>query len=199
MVGTPRLSRSSLLYTTLHTPQQLWDEGRARGLPESGWLLVVDVPAQRLEAWHERRRVASYPVSTSRVGTGAVRGSCRTPTGWHELADRVGADAQPGQVFESRLPIEEILDESAWTSTGDEDRILSRILRLRGLEAGVNHGGDVDTYDRFIYIHGTNQEHLLGTPASHGCIRMGNLDVIELFDQLNGHPAWCWIGDLTPP
>ena len=160
---------------------------------------MIDVPAQRLEAWLAHRHVVSYPVSTSRNGVGAVRGSHQTPTGWHEVADRIGAEAQPGQVFENRLPVEGILNESEWTSKGDTDRILSRILRLRGLEDGANRGGDVDTYDRFIYIHGTNQEHLLGSPASHGCIRMGNADVIELFDRIGNHTAWCWIGAVRSP
>jgi hypothetical protein len=87
-----------------------------------------------------------------------------------------------------------ILPPSQWQQHGHTDRILSRILRLDGLEPGINHGPDFDSYNRSIYLHGTNQEHLLGSPASHGCVRLGNQHVASLFQHLANFPAWCWIG-----
>lgn len=170
-----------------------------RGLPDEGWLFVVDSAVQQLAAWQAGRGHGRYPVSASLKGLGSEDGSGRTPSGWHEIADRIGEGAPPGQVFESREPVTRVVPPSAWADEDADDLILSRILRLRGLEPGVNQGPGVDSYDRFIYIHGTAQEHRLGTPASNGCIRMGNRDLIGLFRLIGPAPAWCWIGPLTSP
>ena len=103
-----------------------------------------------------------------------------------------------GSVFVARKPTGETVPPQAWKSAGKSDRILSRILRLRGLERGRNLGPGVDSFHRYIYLHGTNQEQLLGRPASHGCIRMGNQDIVNLFCLLRGRPTWCWIGQVPP-
>ncbi len=180
--------------TSTSVPQIVAD-ARSRGLPATGFLLIVDATNQRLRVWREDRRLALYPVSTSRIGLSCQQDSLATPIGFHEIADRIGAGYPPGQVFCSREPTNDVLPPTEWATEDTEDWILTRILRLRGLEHGVNEGGDVDSYTRYIYIHGTNHEHRLGLPASQGCVRMANRDILALFDLLGGHPAWCWIGE----
>lgn len=171
-----------------------WDEARARGLPLRGVLLVVAVRGQRLHVMKHGRMVAAYPVSTASRGLGSAVDSGRTPPGWHVVASRIGKGLRRGSVLVSRRFTGEVLPREAWRSGGKRDCILTRILRLRGLEPGVNCGPGVDTFARYVYLHGTNQEHLLGRPASHGCIRLANDHMLELFNWLGGRVAWCWIG-----
>jgi hypothetical protein len=123
--------------------------------------------------------VRSYVCSTARAGVGTRNGSGCTPDGWHRVAARYGQGLPLGAVLRGRQWTREV-----WSPGGpeDEDLILTRILRLEGLEAGHNRGGDVDTWNRYIYIHGTNSEERLGQPVSHGCVRLANRDVIQLFD-----------------
>ncbi len=117
-------------------------------------------------------------ISTAANGLGCEENSFRTPTGWHRIHTRIGEGAEPGTVFRGRVPTGE-----QWRGNArDEDLILTRVLTLEGLEAGVNRGPGLDSLDRFIYVHGTNQEQSLGQPVSHGCIRLSNRDVVELFD-----------------
>ncbi len=128
----------------------------------------------------------TYPVSTSRYGAGEAMDSLMTPRGRHEVVERYGDDLVAGSVLVSRAFTGEVMPDSAWQQEDGEDRILSRILRLSGCEQGRNRGGTLDSYARMIYIHGTNQEQHVGIrPSSHGCIRMKNHDVIELY-QLTG-------------
>lgn len=169
---------------------------REHGLPPEGVLLVVSVADQRLIVIVAEGVRARYPVSTSKWGTGAGRGSWRTPPGWHRVAERIGAGAPPGQVFVGRQPVAAVLPPSAWRAADGEDLVLTRILWLDGLEPGRNRGGDVDSRSRFIYLHGTHQEHLLGRPASHGCVRLANRDIIELFDLTWGRETFCWITEM---
>lgn len=138
--------------------------------------------------------VAGYPVSTARRGLGCRQDSYQTPTGWHRIEDRIGALASTGQEFVARKPTGPVWPVLEWMGHSEEDRILTRILRLRGLEPGHNAGPGIDSYDRFIYIHGTNQEQVLGQAVSHGCIRMANLDIKDLFERIDGVETYCWIG-----
>lgn len=143
-------------------------------------LLVVDVGRQRLTLIEDDRETAEYPVSTAAAGVGAEEGSLRTPPGWHRIHARIGAGAPPGARFESRVATGEV-----WRGEAHgEDLILSRILTLEGLEPGVNRGPGRDSLARFIYIHGTNHERALGRAASHGCVRMANADVLDLFERV---------------
>ena len=176
---------------------RLLQQARACGLDPRGSLIVVSVPDQRLALLAPEAAPRFYSVSTSKWGTGALRDSNRTPTGWHRVSDWIGAQARPGQAFVSRRPTSEVLPQTAWRSGGTGDYVLTRILWLDGLEPGVNRGGDADSRARCIYLHGTNQEHLLGRPASHGCIRLANRDVMELFDLTRGRQTYCWITE-TP-
>jgi UDP-N-acetylmuramate-alanine ligase len=154
-----------------------------RPLPAGPWrhLLAVDVPRQRLVlVGCDGAALAEYAVSTAVAGIGGAAGSHRTPPGLHRLHAKIGAGAAWGTVFVSRVPTGEV-----WR--GEEradDLILSRVLTLEGLEEGVNRGPGCDSLERTIYLHGTNHEAALGEPASHGCVRLANADVIELFDRV---------------
>jgi lipoprotein-anchoring transpeptidase ErfK/SrfK len=139
--------------------------------------IIVDIPRQVLELHVQGTPIASYPVSTSRFGIGTEEGSFRTPTGRFRICQKIGADSPPWMIFKGRVPTGEIA-----TPGGDEDLVLSRILWLEGLDAHNNN-----TRDRYIYIHGTNQEEQIGTPASHGCIRLCNLDMIDLYAKIPNH------------
>jgi UDP-N-acetylmuramate--alanine ligase len=148
-------------------------------LPER--LLVVDSERQ-LAVWLEDgKAAAAWPVSTAVAGIGGAEGSFRTPPGCHRIRARIGEDAAPGTVFVSRKSTGE-----TWRGeTRDDDLILTRILTLEGLEDGVNRGPGCDSLARYIYLHGTNHESLLGRPVSHGCVRFSNEGVCELFIRLH--------------
>lgn len=148
----------------------------------------VDVARQILVVLHDGEVVKSYRVSTARAGIGAAEGSGRTPPGQHRIARLFGHTAEPGQVFVSRRAVKgHVIPSTDWRTGGEKDYVLTRILWLEGLEPGLNKGPGIDSHDRYIYIHGTNQEQLLGTPASHGCIRMANADVVEFFNFVKNH------------
>ena len=119
--------------------------------------------------------ICSYPVSTSRFGIGTEMGSMKTPTGRFRVVEKIGCDTPSGTVFRSRVALKPI-DPIPPT----EDLVMSRILWLDGLDEQ-----NANTRERFIYIHGTKYEDKIGTPASCGCVRMRNSDVIELFDLVN--------------
>lgn len=150
-------------------------------------LIEISLPLQQLYLFEPAPEgnilLRQYPVSTALNGAGEAKGSYRTPRGRHRIAEKIGAGAPLFAAFKGRVPTGEI-----WTPTLEEaagrDWILSRILWLDGLEPGKNQGGEVDSHARYIYIHGTNEEHRIGQPASHGCIRMRNADIADLFDQV---------------
>lgn len=177
--------------------RRLQARAAALGWPPTAHLLVVNTDHQRLTHWLRTDRLAAYPVSTSRYGLGCRENSLQTPTGFHAIRDRIGADAPLGQVFKHREPTPDVMPPDRWRDADNTDRILTRILRLDGREPGHNQGPPVDSYQRYIYLHGTNQEHRLGHPASHGCIRLGNRDIADLFKTLGDDPTWCWIGQLN--
>lgn len=162
-------------------------EAHLHGLPADGGLLFVDTSVQRCTYIASGAVQSIYPISTSRSGTGNRKDTGQTPTGWHRIVERYGADAPLGAVFISRRFTGRVLKEEEWRDASPEDLILTRILRLAGLEPAVNQGGIVDTYSRFIYLHGTNHEHLIGSPASAGCIRLKNNDLATLFHTLEQH------------
>jgi UDP-N-acetylmuramate--alanine ligase len=140
-------------------------------------LLVVDVERQRAVLIENGAAKAVWPVSSARAGIGGAEGSYRTPPGWHRVHRRIGEGAEEGSVFVSREPTGEM-----WRGEArDDDLILTRILTLDGLEEGVNRGPGHDSLERYIYLHGTNHERLLGRPVSHGCVRLSNVDICSLF------------------
>ncbi len=148
-------------------------------------MIHVSIPDQQLELLEENRTVAIYPVSTARNGPGERLGSGCTPRGWHRIRIKIGAGLPLNTVFVGRRPTGEIYDPELATRYPERDWILTRILWLTGLEPGRNRGGDGDTLRRFIYIHGSPDTALMGEPLSHGCIRMRNQDLLELFEQVN--------------
>jgi len=153
------------------------------GIKPADRVLLVSIGTQTMQFLQQGELVRTYVISTSRRPPSNVRDSLGTPRGLHEIAERIGAGQPPGMVFKARVPTGRHFGEVA-DATAEANLITSRIFWLRGLEPGVNQGGDVDTHARYIYIHGTNQEHQLGTPQSSGCILMGNLDIIALYDEI---------------
>jgi len=126
-----------------------------------------------------------YPVSTAAKGAGEAFGSNCTPRGRHIIRARIGAGQPENTVFSGRRPTGEIYNPELGAQFPGRDWILTRILWLSGCEAGFNRLGKSDTMRRYIYIHGTPDTVALGKPASHGCIRMRNADLIELFDRVS--------------
>lgn len=157
--------------------------------PDEPEIWVVDVAHQRIHRWRTGHDWDSAPVSTSRFGLGSQPDSNRTPLGAHRVCGIIGVGAALGQPFISRKPVGTPLP--SWTG-GEGDCILTRIIRLDGLLHGYNQ----NSRDRYIYIHGTHQEEKLGTPASHGCIRMGNQQLAEWADSLENTRPLVWIGTL---
>lgn len=154
-------------------------------------VMVVSIARQRLAVIRDGKVIKYYPVSTAKAGTGSKPDSDKTPLGWHRVSERIGDDAIPGQVFVSRRLVEgEVLNKNQWQSDGGRDYVLTRILWLDGLEPGKNKGRGCDSHSRYIYLHGTNQEHLLGQPASHGCIRLSNHDVMVVYAITEGRPSY---------
>jgi len=152
--------------------------------------LCVKIGEQKLYHFEHGRLVRTYTVSTSLRPPSCIENSFGTPSGLHEVADKIGADAPEGTVFKARLPV-----GYRWPDAPEPERLKSlvttRILRLRGLEPGHNAGPGCDSYNRYIYIHGTNHPEKLGTPASAGCVLLSDADVIELFDRVpEGSVVW---------
>ncbi len=149
-------------------------------------VIWVDVPQQRLWLIERGCATASWAISTAVAGLGGVSGSQQTPSGVHRVAQCVGEGAPLGTIFKARRNtgrIAEIL--TLPDARSQADNITSRILWLDGLEPGLNQGGEVDSFERYIYIHGTDEEGRLGTPASHGCIRMSNQGVMALYRRVS--------------
>lgn len=128
------------------------------------------------------RPLKTWPVSTAKNGAGEAAGSHCTPRGRHIIRAKIGAGLPAGTVFRARRPTGEIYTPELGALNPERDWILSRILWLSGKEVGFNRLGPCDTMRRYIYIHGTPDERFVQAPRSHGCIRMRNADVIELFD-----------------
>lgn len=143
--------------------------------------IEVSVPRQVLELKDGDATIKEYRVSTSRNGLGEAKDSFRTPRGLHYVRAKLGAGLAAGSVMRGRRPTGKVFS-GADELEPDRDWITSRILWLSGKEVGRNRLGDVDTMQRFIYIHGSPHVDKLGTPASAGCVRMSDRDVIELFD-----------------
>ncbi|MDX9972754.1 MAG: L,D-transpeptidase [FCB group bacterium] len=141
----------------------------------------VSVDEQVFRLIKDRGILWEVPCSTAAKGTGSVSGSMQTPLGWHVVKRKTGANAPWGQVFRAGQATNEIWKPGQSTK---EDLVLTRILFLDGLEPGQNKGGNVDSYDRKIYIHGTNGEAQIGVPNSHGCVRLRNDDAIVAFDRI---------------
>lgn len=147
-------------------------------------MIVIRIKEQTLEHRRATGVRMHYPVSTATKGSGNLHGSLQTPLGRHRIAARIGAGLPEETIFKARRPVDAY---DASIHHPDGDWILSRILWLEGEQTGVNRRGRVDTRSRFIYIHGTHREDLIGRPASHGCIRMRKRDIVDLFAHTRRH------------
>jgi len=143
--------------------------------------VVIQISRQRLSLFKNNRFIKSYPVSTSKYGIGNQFGSNKTPLGLHRIISKIGRNAPSGAIFKKRRNTSKIFKVYKKKEKA-VDLITTRILRLEGLEPGINKGEGIDSFKRCIYIHGTPDEGLIGKPASHGCIRMKNRDIVGLFD-----------------
>ena len=135
----------------------------------------VSIRDQQLTLNQNEKPIRTYQVSTSRFGIGTEEGSLKTPVGRFRVAKKIGSEMPSGTIFVGRVPL-----EPGEAPPPTEDLVMSRILWLDGLDER-----NANTRDRFIYIHGTRHEDKIGTAASHGCVRMRNADVIELFDLVD--------------
>jgi hypothetical protein len=164
-----------------------------RGIKPAVRLLVVRLGSQTLQYYRAGALVRAWPVSTSLRPPSNGKNSLGTPRGLHEIAERIGAGQPPGMVFVGRVPTGRHFSELPDAEQA-KNLITTRILWLRGLEPGVNQGGDVDTHSRYIYLHGTNHEDKIGQPASAGCVLLRNLDILELYDEVRASDH-VWIGE----
>lgn len=146
--------------------------------------LDIDIVSQQLTIYEDGIKVQCYNVSTAKNGTGELTGSECTPTGWHKIRAKIGAGQPLNSVFIARRVTGELYSVDLGELQPERDWILTRILWLGGLEPGKNRYGKVDTTWRYIYIHGCPDQLINGSPGSHGCIRMKNADVLDLFNKI---------------
>lgn len=150
--------------------------------------IVVNIKQQTMRLFEQDSYVREYLISTAKNGVGERVNSQQTPRGKHIIRAKIGAKAAPNTVFIGRRQTGETYHPLLKEKFPTRDWILTRILWLSGCEVGKNRLGEVDTMRRYIYIHGAPDEVAMGQPGSHGCIRMRNADVIELFDWV---PFYC--------
>lgn len=144
--------------------------------------IKINVTQQQLDLLDGNGNILQqYPVSTAKKGTGNQNGSEQTPLGLHRIKDKIGGAMPVNEVFIGRVPHGNLEECKENNVDLPDDVIMSRIMWLEGMEPGRNQGGYVDTYQRYIYLHGTNAEDKIGTPASIGCIRMRNKDIVDLY------------------
>ena len=146
--------------------------------------IMVLIAKQQLLLLNNGQIIGKYPTNTAKNGVGEQQDSGCTPRGKHQIRAKIGAGQATGRVFVGRRPSGEIYSPALDRARPDRDWILSRILWLSGLEPGVNRLGNVDTMQRYIYIHGSPDDCVTTEPQSHGCIRMKNKDIIDLFDRV---------------
>ena len=178
---------------TAPPPTALFEKCRELNLKPTKDLLCVSVAEQRLR-WYRRSRTGqsvsfalreTFVCSTSKYGIGQKLNSNRTPLGLHRINEKIGDGMPIGTIFKSRRPV-------GYTWRDDPDAsITTRILWLEGLEPGFNQSENVDSHDRYIYIHGTGDRASIGRPASHGCVHLHDLDLVNLFDNTpSGTMVW---------
>ena len=148
-------------------------------------VVLIDATKQELLLIENNQIAGRWIISTAEAGIGSRKGSNQTPLGVHRLAQKIGDGAPLGTVFKARQNTRRVAKIlTAPGARSGEDNVTTRVMWLDGLEPGLNKGGAVDSYQRYIYIHGTDEEGRLGAPASHGCIRMRNQDVVDLYDRV---------------
>jgi len=144
--------------------------------------IVISISSQTLSVFNAQTRLQVFSVSTALNGEGGEKNSGKTPLGRHVIRAKIGEGFPINTVFVGRRATGEVYNEALAQQFPERDWVLSRILWLSGKERGINRLGQVDTMQRYIYIHGTPDSEPMGVPLSHGCIRMRNADVIALFE-----------------
>ncbi len=152
------------------------------GYNDNDYIIIINTSEQMMYLIKGDSLIDEYVISTGKTGEGNRRGSNQTPLGYHKIVEKIGDGAPLGTIFVGKKDTGEISRIYTDHTDTENDPVTTRILSLDGLEDGYNKGGDVDSFNRFIYIHGTHEEGLLGTKTSHGCIRMFNIEVVELFN-----------------
>ncbi len=147
--------------------------------------IEVNIQQQKLWLKDEDLILETFQVSTAKNGAGEINNSECTPRGEHEVAEMIGADQEMNTVFVGRMLTGEIYTSELRKKCPQRDWILTRIIWLAGCEQERNQGGEVDTHARYIYIHGSPDDVVMGEPGSHGCVRMRNKDIIRLFDHVS--------------
>lgn len=147
--------------------------------------IEIDISEQRLYLFEDSKLLKSYPISSSYYGEGEKENSYKTPLGKHAIEEMIGENSPKNSIFINRVSYSQIASIVEEAIDNSDDFITSRVMWLTGLQPGYNQGGNRDSFNRFIYIHGTHEEGLIGKKASHGCIRMLNHDVVELFRLVN--------------
>jgi|TARA_B100001059_G_scaffold215791_1_gene233611 hypothetical protein len=147
------------------------------------FFIFVSIPNQNLILYKDFVKIKEYNISSSKYGEGSIEGSYKTPLGAHIIKKYIGENEDIYTIFKNRKPTQHKLKIEEDKIFLEDDIISSRILWLEGLEAGKNKGSNLDSFKRYIYIHGTHEEAKLGEKASHGCIRMGNNDIIDLCNR----------------
>ena len=150
----------------------------------ASYSIDISISEQRLYLYENKEMIRSYPVSSSAYGEGQIENSLKTPLGMHEVKTKIGTNVDKYHFFVSREHIPQKVSIIDRDIDSDDDFITSRIMWLSGLSEGFNKGTNVDSFKRYIYIHGTHEEGLIGKKASHGCIRMLNHDVLELYELI---------------
>lgn len=172
--------------STHHFPEKCLATCQRLDIQPTKYLLAVNISAQTVSLFEDEKFIKSFSCSTSRFGIGELKDSNRTPRGLHRIAEKIGGGEPAGTVFQSR----QIVGHKSQPEFADA-KITTRILWLEGLEPGFNRGGDVDSHERYIYIHGTSDQDSIGAPASCGCIHLADADLILLFDLLpEGTLVW---------
>jgi L,D-transpeptidase YbiS len=147
-------------------------------------IIYISIADQRLQLRQGGEVVREYAIATAKNGAGELMNSECTPRGWHKVRAKIGEGAPINTVFVGRRATGEIFSPALRAEYPNRDWVLTRILWLSGLEPGINRMGQVDTMRRYVYIHGCPDEDAMGIPSSHGCIKMRNADVAQLFDTI---------------
>ena len=178
------LLKTTILLLILVSPRDYTNANDQIEKPELKIKILVDISEQRLYLKSGEQTLVSYPISTSKYGEGSKENSFKTPLGNHIIKEKIGENAPINTIFISRINTKNIALIENKPKNTENDYVTSRIMWLEGEENGVNKGPGIDSYERYIYIHGTHEEGLIGVKASHGCIRMFNVDVIDLYDRI---------------
>jgi len=173
----------------MHLPTHFLEACARNTVERSRLTLVVNVAEQAAYLFEGEEFVKDFRCSTSRFGIGQVEGSNCTPLGLHRIAEKIGEGVAAGTVFKAR----QVIGHTSQPEFADA-KITTRILWLEGLEPGYNRGDNVDSHNRYIYIHGTADQVSIGKPSSCGCIHLADADLIPLFDMLPSGTL-VWIGE----